>query len=67
MKAYVRNPQGQEVQVIVSAYDKLTPRSAIAAADIAYGPFSHCDVVSGNKQYRVTGGAHSKRMARRIK
>jgi len=67
MNASVRNPQGKSVQVRVSACDKLTPKSAIAAADIAFGSFSHCDVTDGKKQYRVTGGAGSKRRARLVR
>jgi hypothetical protein len=68
MKVTVRtNSRTPSVQVNVSAYDKLTPRSAIAAADIAYGTYSHCDVYNNDRQYRVTGGAHSKRRAVRVR
>lgn len=69
MKANVRTNNGQSVQVEINAYKELTPKSALAAAEIAFGPFSHCDVsarVDGEfKQYRVTGKFDSRR-ARRI-
>jgi hypothetical protein len=70
MKVNVRANNGQSVRVTVSAYDKLTPRSAIAAANIGFGQASHCDVSAridgGFKQYRVTGTG-DKRRARKIR
>jgi len=65
----VRANNGRETRVQFR-YNSLTPKSAIAAANIAFGEFSHCDVsarVSGQfKQYRVTGRGRSRR-ARRVR
>lgn len=64
----VRANDRQSVQVEIKAYQHLTPKSAIAAANVAFGSASHCDVsaiIDGEfKQYRVTG-LGSKRRARR--
>jgi hypothetical protein len=68
MKVNVRANNGQTVQVNVSAYERLTPASAVAAADIAFGSASHCTVSVREDgklaQYRVTG-LNAKRRARR--
>lgn len=68
MKVNVKANNQQETQVTISAYDKLTPTSAIAAADIAFGTTSHCDIsarIDGEfKQYRVTGYGENRRARR---
>ena len=63
---FVRASNGQQVEVRLSSETKFGPQQAIAAAEIAFGAFSHCDVVHGKKQYRVTGKSW-KRNARRVK
>lgn len=70
MKVNVRANNGQSVRVDISAFTELTPESAIAAANIAFGAASHCDVSKREggklKQYRVTGFG-PRRRARRVR
>lgn len=54
----------ETIQVEVPRYKELTPRSAIAAASIAFGAGANCKVSDGQKTYRV-GGVDSKRQARK--
>lgn len=65
MNASVRTSSGLEVELTISRYDELTPKSAIAAANIAFGPAAHCDVCDEKRQYRVTGQG-DKRRARKV-
>lgn len=56
--------QNQTVEVSVPRYSTLTPKSAIAAAHVAFGAGANCKVSDGQKTYRV-GGAGSKRQVRK--
>ena len=80
IEANVRTANSNLMTVRLSGYDRLTPKAAISAANVAFGSFSHCDVSWTDKgdwerwvegeaefvQYRVTG-VGEKRRARKVK
>ena len=51
-------------EVTVPRYDTLTPKSAIIAAHLAFGPGVDCKVSDGQLTIRV-GGVNVKRQVRR--